>query len=59
MAYAPPGTMGISKYVRTEQCLELYNQQIKGDPSVLTCQESANDDDHPILREEVEVEVRH
>ena len=41
-----------------EYCSELYNHQINGDPSVLTCQESANDDDHPILREEIEAGVR-
>ena len=35
-----------------------YNHQINGDPSVLTCQESANGDDHPILREEVEAGIR-
>ena len=38
----------------TEYCSEFNNQQINGDPSVHTCQDSANDDDHSVLREEVE-----
>ena len=42
----------------TEYCSEFYNYQINADPSVLTCQESANDDDHPILSEEVEAGTR-
>ena len=42
----------------TEYCSELYNLQINADPSGLTCQESANDDDHPILSEEVEAGTR-
>ena len=42
----------------TEYCSELYNHRIQGDPSILTCQESSNDDDYPILREEVETAIR-
>ena len=42
----------------TEYCPELYNHQTQGDSTVLTCQESTNDDDHPILREEVEIGIR-
>ena len=39
-------------------CPELYSHQINGDPGVLTCQESANDDDHQIEREEAEAGIR-
>ena len=41
-----------------EYCSEFYNHQINGDPSVLTCQELANDNDHQILRQEVEAGSR-
>ena len=37
---------------------ELYNFQTKGDPSVLARQDSSNEDDFPILCEEVETAVR-
>ena len=43
---------------RTDYCSGPYNHQINGEPSILTCQESVNDDDHPILREEVEAEMQ-
>ena len=42
----------------TEYCTELYNHQTNGDPNVITGQESTNEDDHPILREEVEAAIR-
>ena len=42
----------------TEYCSELYNHQNKGDPNVLLCQESNNDDDFPILKEEVEAAIK-
>eukprot|EP00745_Piridium_sociabile_P019023 TRINITY_DN2876_c1_g1_i4.p1 TRINITY_DN2876_c1_g1~~TRINITY_DN2876_c1_g1_i4.p1 ORF type:complete len:404 (+),score=105.74 TRINITY_DN2876_c1_g1_i4:2-1213(+) len=42
----------------TEYCSELYNHQTHGDPSVLTSQESSNEDNFPILREEVEAAIR-
>jgi hypothetical protein len=42
----------------TEYCSDLYNNQTLGDTEVLTCQESSNDDDLPILREEVEAAIK-
>ena len=42
----------------TEYCSELYNYQNRGDLSVLNVQESTNEDNHPILREEVEAAIR-
>lgn len=42
----------------TEYCLELYNHQAQGDPNVLTCQNWIEDDDFPILREEIEAAVK-
>jgi len=42
----------------TEYCSELYNYQSKGDTSILTNQESTNDDNFPILREEVENAIK-
>ena len=41
---------------RTEYCSELYNQD--GDPSVLNCPQTDTEDDHPILRREVEAAVQ-
>ena len=42
----------------TEYCSELYNYKANGDPSVLNCPQTDTEDDHPILREEVEVAVQ-
>ena len=42
----------------TEYCKELYNHQIQGDPDVLQSQESTNDDDFQILREEVKEAIK-
>jgi len=42
----------------TEYCSELYNHPTKGDPKVLNCPPSINEDPHPILREEVEAAVK-
>ena len=42
----------------TEYCTELYNHKANGDPSVLDCPQTDIEDDHPILREEVEAAVR-
>ena len=42
----------------TEYCKELYNHQAQGDPSVTTTQVSTNEDNFPILREEVEAAIR-
>ena len=42
----------------TEYCSELYKHQSRGDPIVLDVEESPNEDDHPILREEVEAALR-
>ena len=41
----------------TEYCSELYNYEANGDPSVLNCPQTDTEDEHPILREEVEVTV--
>ncbi len=41
-----------------EYCSELYKFQSRGDPGVLNVHESANEDDYPKLREEVEAAVR-
>ena len=41
----------------TEYCSDLYNYQTQGDPNVTSCHESTNDDDFPILREEVEAAI--
>ena len=38
----------------TEYCSELYNYKANGDPSVLNCPQTDTEDDHPILRREVE-----
>ena len=42
----------------TEYCSELYNHKANGDPSVLNCTQTDIEDDHPILRREVEVAVQ-
>ena len=41
----------------TEYCMELYNHNLNGDPSVLNCSQTIEDEDFPILREEVEMAV--
>ena len=42
----------------TEYCSELYNYKANGDPSVLNCPQTDREDDHPILRREVEAAVQ-
>ena len=42
----------------TEYCSELYNHKACGDPLVLNCPQTGTEDDHPILRKEVEAAVR-
>ena len=42
----------------TEYCSELYNHKANGDPSVLNCPKTGTEDDHPILRKEVEAAVQ-
>ena len=42
----------------TEYCSELYNYDANGDPSVLKCTQTDTEDDHPILRREVEAAVQ-
>ena len=42
----------------TEYCSELYNHNANGDPSVLNCTQTDKEDDHPILRREVEAAVQ-
>ena len=41
-----------------EYCAELYIEQPKGDPTVLKSHDSTNEDNYPILREEVKAAVR-
>ena len=41
----------------TEYCAELYDHKANGDPSVLDCPQTHIQDDHPILRKEVEAAV--
>ena len=41
----------------TEYCSELYNYKTNGDLSVLNCPQTDTEDDHPILRREVEAAV--
>ena len=41
----------------TEYCPELNNYKANGDPSVLNCTQTDTEDDHPILRREVEASV--
>ena len=40
-----------------EHCTELYNYKANGDPSVLDCPKTDTEDDHPIIRREVEAAV--
>ena len=42
----------------TEYCSELYNHKANRDPSVLNCPQTDTEDDHPILRKEVEAAVQ-
>ena len=42
----------------TEYCSELYNYKANGDPLVLNCPQKDTEDDHPILRREVEDAVQ-
>ena len=42
----------------TEYCSELYNYKANGYPSVLNCPLTDTEDDHPILRREVEAAVQ-
>ena len=41
-----------------EYCCELYNYKASVDPSVLNCPQTHTEDDHPILRKEVEAAVQ-
>ena len=42
----------------TEYCSELYNYKANGDPSVLYCLQTDTENDHPILRTDVEAAVQ-
>ena len=42
----------------TEYCTELYNHKASVDLSVQDCPQTDTDDDHPILRKEVEAAVQ-
>ena len=42
----------------TEYCSELYSHNTNGDPVVLNCTQTTEEDDYPILREEVEAAVK-
>ena len=41
-----------------ENCSQLYNYKASGDPSVLNCPQTDTEDDHPILRRDVEAAVQ-
>ena len=41
-----------------EYCSELYNHKANGDPSVMNCTQADTEDDHPMLRREVEAAVQ-
>ena len=43
---------------RTEYCSKLYIHKPDGDPSVLNCTQTDTEDNHPILRKEVEAAVQ-
>ena len=38
----------------TEYCSDLYNHQLNGEPNILNCPQTNEDDDFPVLLEEVE-----
>ena len=42
----------------TKYCTELYHYEANGDPLVLNCPQTDTDDDHSILRKEVEGAVQ-
>ena len=42
----------------TEYCTELYNHKANGNPPVLDCPQTSTEDDHPILRKEMEAAVQ-
>ena len=42
----------------TEYYTELYSHKANGDPSILNCPQTDTEDDHPILRKEVEVALQ-
>ena len=42
----------------TEYCSELYNHKANGDPLVMNCPQTDKEDDHLILRREVEAAVQ-
>ena len=42
----------------TEYCSELYSHRSEGDPTVLQCPSPEGEEDHPILREEVEAAIK-
>ena len=42
----------------TKYCTELHKHKANGDPSVLDCPQTDTEDDHPILRKEVEAAVQ-
>ena len=42
----------------TEYCSELYNHDTRRDPQVLNCPHETEEDNYPILREEVETAVK-
>ena len=44
--------------LRTEYCTELYSHHTNGDPVVLICPQTTEEDDYTILREEVEAAVK-
>ena len=46
------------RQILTEYCTELYNYKANGDSSILNSPQTDTEDDHPILRREVEAAVQ-
>ena len=44
--------------IRDRYCSELYNYKANGELSVLDCTQTDTEDDHPIIRREVEAAVQ-
>ena len=42
----------------TDYCSELYNHRAYGDPSAVNCPQTDTENDHPILRKDVEASVQ-
>ena len=53
-----PRTGQILNQWRKKYCSELYKNKPSGDLSVLNCPQRDTEDDHPVLRKEVDAAVR-